>query len=165
VIEMPVIENQARKLYLQLFVDSNRYALSAKDVVAIVPLVSMHDVPKAPEYIVGILNYHGNSVPVIDIRALLAGKKSENRLSTRIVIIKFEDENNGQRLIGVLAEKLTEVTRVEESEFMASGVQNDNAKFLGDVATDEQGILQRLQVSEILPKQAQQMLFVQVSNI
>ena len=156
---MPALKKRDVKLYLQLFVDNNRFALSAKDVIAIVPVVSLHEVPKAPEYIVGILNYHGESVPVIDIRALLAGTKSDNRLSTRIVIIKFEIDKQNQRLIGLLAEKLTEVTRVDESEFKASGVVNDDARYLGDVVADEQGILQRLKVSEILPQTVQKMLF------
>ena len=156
---MPAIKNQNVKLYLQLFVDNNRFALSAKDVIAIVPVVSLHEVPKSPDYIVGILNYHGDSVPVVDIRALLAGTKSDNRLSTRIVIVKFDTEKQGKRLIGLLAEKLTEVARVDESEFKASGVNNDDARYLGDVVADKQGILQRLHVSELLPKAAQKMLF------
>jgi len=156
---MPAINNQDKKLYLQLFVDNNRYALSAKDVIAIVPVVSLHEVPKSPDYIVGILNYHGDSVPVVDVRALLAGNKSKNRLSTRIVVIKFYADNKGQRLIGLLAEKLTEVARVDESEFKASGVQNNDASYLGDVLTDDLGILQRLTVSELLPTTAQKMLF------
>ena len=63
-------------------------------------------------------------------------------------------------MIGLLAEKLTEVTRVDESEFKASGVQNDNARYLGDVLTDDKGILQRLKVSEMLPKAAQKILFI-----
>ena len=145
---MPELKKQGAKLYLQLFVGNSRFALSAKDVIAIVPVVSLHKVPKSPDYIVGILNYHGDSVPVIDVQELLAGKKSNNRLK------------NDRRLIGLLAEKLTEVTRVDESEFKASGVQNDNARYLGDVLTDDKGILQRLKVSEMLPKAAQKILFI-----
>jgi chemotaxis-related protein WspB len=127
--------------------------------MAIVPVVSLHDVPQTPVYVVGILNYHGESVPVIDIRALMTGKRSDNRLSTRIAIIRFDGTNAGQRLIGVLAEKLTEVMRIDESQFKPSGVTNDNARYLGDVVTDNRGILQRLKVSELLPKTAQKMLF------
>lgn len=156
---MPAIKNRNTKLYLQLFVGNNRFALSVKDVIAIVPVVSLHEVPKSPEYLVGILNYHGDSVPVIDVRALLAGTKSDNRLSTRIVVIKFDSGKQDLRLIGLMAEKLTEVTRVDESEFKTSGVQNNDARYLGDVVTDERGILQRLKVSELLPDAAQKMLF------
>ncbi|MCI0508249.1 MAG: chemotaxis protein CheW [Gammaproteobacteria bacterium] len=153
------MKNRILKLYMQFYVNSNRYVLPARDIVAIVPVVSLHEVPQAPVYVVGILNYHGESVPVIDIRALMTGKRSDNHLSTRIAIVRFDGINAAQRLIGVLAEKLTEVMRIDESQFKPSGVTNDNARYLGDVVTDNRGILQRLKVSELLPKAAQKMLF------
>ena len=151
--------NQELHLYIQFVVDNNRFALSAKDVSGIVPLVSLHEVPKAPEYVAGILNYHGESVPVIDLTSLMTGDKTNQRLSTRIVLLKLTLAGGEQRSIGVMAEKVTEVTRINEAEFKKSGVKNTEAKYLGDVFTDSQGILQRLTVSELLPKAAQQMLF------
>ena len=64
-----------------------------------------------------------------------------------------------QRTIGILAERVTEVMRLDESLFRKSGVNNEDAAYLGDVLTDNRGILQRLTVSEVLPKATQQMLF------
>ncbi len=161
---MPELKRQSVKLYLQMYVNNNRFALPAKDVIAIVPVVAMHEIPKAPDYLPGILNYHGNSVPVVDVRALLTGTKSNNRLSTRIIIIRFETENESERMIGLLAERLTEVMRVDESNFKNSGVENNEAKYLGDVLTDESGILQRLKISELLPETAKKMLLSRPGN-
>ena len=50
-----------RKLYIQFVVDENRFLMSAANVVGIVPLATLHDVPHAPDYVAGILNYHGTS--------------------------------------------------------------------------------------------------------
>ena len=150
---------QNKKLYIQFYIDDNRFALPANDVIAVAPLVSLHQVPQAPEYVAGILNYHGMSVPVVDMTALLAEQKTKQRLSTRIVLIKIEAQEQQQRVIGLLAEKVTEVMRIDEGKFRDSGVKNSNAKYLGDVLTDERGILQRLKVSELLPEAAQDMLF------
>ena len=135
------------------------FSITAQDIIAIVPLVSLHEVPQAPEYVAGILSYHGESVPVIDIRALMAGVRSDNRLSTRIAIVRFTVSKGKQRLIGLLAERLTEVMRIDESMFKPSGVTNEKARYLGDVVTDNRGILQRLNVAELLPKASQKMLF------
>ncbi|WP_455220962.1 chemotaxis protein CheW [Kaarinaea lacus] len=153
------VKKPALKLYMQFYVDDNRFVLPAQDVIAIVPVVSLHEVPKAPEYVVGILNFHGESVPVIDIRALMSGARTEKRLSTRIAIVNFPVAKRNQRLIGLLSEKLTEVMRIDESQFQPSGVTNAKTRYLGDVVTDTRGILQRLQVSELIPKTAQKMLF------
>ncbi len=59
----------------------------------------------------------------------------------------------------MLAEKVTEVMRIDESEFHDPGLKNKKTRYLGDVMTDSRGILQRLKVNEILPQSAQEMLF------
>lgn len=154
-----VMKKQKLKLYMRFYVGDNRFVLPAQDIIAIVPLVSLHEVPQAPEYVAGILSYHGESVPVIDIRALMTGLRSDNRLSTRIAIVRFTMSKGKQRLIGLLAERLTEVMRIDESMFKPSGVTNEKARYLGDVVTDNRGILQRLNVAELIPKASQKMLF------
>ena len=147
-----------RKLYIQFVVDNSRFVLSAKDVAGIVPLASLHDVPRAPEYVAGILNYHGVSVPVIDLTQLMSGKKTEYRLSARIVLLKPGAVDKASFMVGLLAEKVTEVMRLQDSDFKKSGVKNPEAKYLGDVVTDSFGILQRLNISQLLPKTARKML-------
>lgn len=149
------------KLYMQFYVTGSRFVLPAQDVIAIVPVVLLHEVPKAPDYVVGILNYHGESVPVLDVRTLMTGARTDNRLSSRIAIIRYAMTKRKQRLIGLLAEKLTEVMRLDESQFKASGVTSENARYLGDVVTDSRGILQRLKISELIPPGAQKLLFGQ----
>lgn len=146
-------------MYMQFYVDDNRYVLPAHDIIAVVPLVSLHEVPQGPEYVVGILNYHGESVPVIDIRTLMTGERTDNRLSTRIAIVKFAANKRKQHLIGLLAEKLTEVMRIDEAQFKPSGVANKKTAYLGDVVTDSRGILQRLNTAELIPITAQKILF------
>ena len=150
---------KGRKLYIQFVVDNNRFVISAADVIGIVPLATLHDVPRAPEYVVGILNYHGTSIPVIDLTSLMAGKKSEYRLSARIVLLKIQSTGQNSPVVGLLAEKVTEVMRLYDDEFKKSGVKNNDAKYLGDVVTDNYGILQRLNISELLPISAKKMLF------
>ena len=150
---------KGRKLYIQFVVDDNRFVLSAADVVGVVPLATLHDVPRAPEYVAGILNYHNMSVPVIDLTQLMSGAKTEYRLSARIVLLKIQLPGQSSSVVGLLAEKLTEVLRLHDNEFKKSGVKNSNAKYLGDVITDSSGILQRLNILELLPDSAKKMLF------
>lgn len=159
---MVVHTQMERKLYIQFVVNDNRFVLSASDVVGIVPLAGLHDVPQAPEYVAGILNYHGNSVPVIDLTRLMAGVNTEYRLSARIVLLKVDLPGEKSSMLGLMAEKVTEVMRLYENEFKDSGVKNNNARYLGEVITDSYGILQRLNVNELLPKTARKMLFDQV---
>lgn len=148
-----------RKLYIQFVVGNNRFVLPAANVIGIVPLATLHDIPRAPDYVAGILNYHGLSVPVVDMTKLMSGTNTEFRLSARIVLLKINVVDQPDNIVGLLAEKVTEVMRFFESDFKNSGIKNNKAKYLGDVITDENGILQRLIVSELLPQAAKKMLF------
>lgn len=148
-----------RKLYIQFVVGGNRFVLPAMDVVGIVPLATLHEVPHAPEYVAGILNYHGQSVPVIDMTRFMVGEDTEKRLSARIVLMHVDTQEKGASVVGLLAERVTEVMRLKEKDFKKSGVKNKNAKYLGDVVTDNDGMLQRLNIAELLPKTTQKMLF------
>lgn len=146
-------------LYLQFYVKNNRYAIAAKDVVAVVPLVSLHSIPKVPEFIAGLMNYHGDSVPVVDMTMLIEGRKTNQHLSTRIVLVVIETKRGERKLVGLMAEKLTEVMRINEQEFQNFRVNNKDAEYLGDVLTDHNGLLQRLSVSDILPAETQELLY------
>lgn len=147
------------KLYIQFVVDESRFVLPATDVVGIVPLATLHETPHAPDYVAGILNYHGQSIPVIDMTKFMVGKNTEHRLSARIILLQIDLPGQKATVVGLLAGKVTEVMRLKEDSFKKSGVKNNNAKYLGDVITDSYGMLQRLNIAELFPKAAQKMLF------
>jgi chemotaxis-related protein WspB len=151
--------SEVRKLYIQFVVDDSRFVLPAMDVVGIVPLATLHETPHAPDYVAGILNYHGQSIPVIDMTKFMVGRNTEHRLSARIILLNIDLHGQEKAVVGLLAEKVTEVMRLIEGEFRKSGVKNNNAKYLGDVITDNLGMLQRLNIAELFPVAAQKMLF------
>jgi len=62
-----------------------RYALPARDVEEIIPLVRLAPLPGAPDYMAGLMNHRGANLPVADLTFLLAGRPSRPWTSTRIV--------------------------------------------------------------------------------
>ncbi|PYP13771.1 MAG: chemotaxis protein CheW [Gemmatimonadetes bacterium] len=62
--------------------------------------------PKAPEYLEGVLQYQGSAVPLIDLRKRL-GTASPLREDTRTVILEFEGGK-----IGIIVDAVTEVLQV-----------------------------------------------------
>jgi chemotaxis-related protein WspB len=76
-------------LFLLFKIGHDRYALPASQMVEVVPLVTLKEVPSAPQGLAGIFNYHGQPVPVIDLTQLTTGKAAERRVSTRIVLINY----------------------------------------------------------------------------
>jgi len=69
--------------------------------------------PKAPDFLEGVLRYQGGAVPLVDLRKRL-GAPAPHREETRTVILEWE----GGKL-GVVVDAVTEVLQVAASEVTA----------------------------------------------
>jgi chemotaxis-related protein WspB len=148
-------------LFLLFELGTDRYALDVRQVAEVLPLLDIKRVPQTPPSVAGILNYRGEPVPVIDVSQLTLGRPAQRRLSTRVVLVHYPDADDQPRLLGLIAERATQTVRREETDFVASGVTNESAPYLGPVAPDARGLLQRLDVRTLLPISVRDMLFKQ----
>jgi len=88
------------------------YALEIQQVEAIINLVPITRVPKAPPHIDGVINLRGEIVPVIHTRRRLRLSEVERRPSNQIIILSFEEE---KVKAGFLVDSVQEVIRLPES--------------------------------------------------
>ena len=51
-------------LLLLLRLGTDRYALDARQVVEVIPVIKLKRIPPAPAYVAGMFNYRGKPVPV-----------------------------------------------------------------------------------------------------
>ena len=146
-------------LFLIFELGKDRYALDVRQIAEVLPLVAFKQVPRAPQAMNGLFNYRGAPVPVIDLTQLTLGRPSARRLSTRLVLVHYPDEAGQTHLLGLVAERATQTARHEASDFVASGVTNTGAPYLGPVVTDARGLLQWIDVRTLLPPSFRDMLF------
>jgi chemotaxis-related protein WspB len=146
-------------LFLIFELGNDRYALDVRQIAEVLPLVSFKQVPRAPQAMNGLFNYRGAPVPVIDLSQLTLGRPSARRLSTRLVLVHYPDHTGQTHLLGLVAERATQTARHEASDFVASGVTNTGAPYLGPVVTDARGLLQWIDVRTLLPPSFRDMLF------
>ena len=146
-------------LFLIFELGNDRYALDVRQIAEVLPLVSFKQVPRAPQAMNGLFNYRGAPVPVIDLTQLTLGRPSARRLSTRLVLVHYPDHTGQTHLLGLVAERATQTARHEASDFVASGVTNTGAPYLGPVVTDARGLLQWIDVRTLLPPSFRDMLF------
>src|SRR5947209_19227584 len=109
-------------LFLLFQLGKNRYALEASRVVEVVPMLALNQLPQAPKGVAGIFNYRGRPVPAVDLCELATGSPARERLSTRIVIVKHGSGNDPGRMLGLIAEKATEMLRTNPQDFVDPGV-------------------------------------------
>jgi chemotaxis-related protein WspB len=132
-------------LMLLFSLGNERYAIESREIVEIIPLVLLKNLPQKPEHIAGVFNYHGRIVPVIDLCHLMRGKPCSDNLSTRIVLVNY-----GGHILGLMAEQVVETLHKSESEFVDSHIQIDAAPYLGKMILDDKGMIQCIRIEYLL---------------
>jgi chemotaxis-related protein WspB len=143
-------------LMLLFYGRDERYAISAKSVVEVVPMVALKKVYNAPEYVAGLFNYRGQIVPVIDVCQLIQGNSCRLHLSTRIIMINYLERNGLEtpilRLLGLMAERVTETMNKPETDLIPPTIPVDASPYLGGMIADDQGMIQYLRVENLWPE-------------
>ncbi|MBV4492656.1 chemotaxis protein CheW [Pseudomonas oryzicola] len=149
-------ENNAKGvLYLQFRIQEQRFALSVHEVIEVLPRQPLKPIAQAPGWVAGVLAYRGQLVPVVDLAALSFGQPAAQRTSTRLVLVHYR----GGLQLGLILEQATETLRCHPDEFQPYGVDSAEAAYLGPVRQDEQGLLQRIEVNDLLPDVVHQLLY------
>ena len=151
-------------LFILFQLGSDRYALPAREVVEVLPLVSVKVLPGAPAGGAGLMNYRGAPVPVIDLTTLAFGRPAACRVSTRLLIVRYPHPRGGERLLGIVAERATETITKDPSEFQPTGVATHITRYLGPVAHDPRGLIQRVDVHALLADELRTALFPDHAN-
>ncbi|NCC53241.1 MAG: chemotaxis protein CheW [Spartobacteria bacterium] len=138
-------------LFIKLETAGQEYALAVRSIVEIVPYVALRPYADAPAYVAGMLNFRGRVVPVIDLVRLLAGRAAAQRLSTRIILIDYPAADHRTYLVGILAEAITSTHSYENPAFVDPGYAPPDKPFLGKVVCDTEGIIQRIEPTNLLP--------------
>jgi chemotaxis-related protein WspB len=145
-------------LFLQFQIGDDGYVLEAAQVTRVLPLVAIRRIPHAPTGVAGAINYRRTAVPVVDSSQIVLGRPASGHLSTRIILLPIRIGGQ-ERLLGVLAEKVTQTTRRDAAEFGSTGVTTDGARYLGPVAGDGNRLLQWINVQQLLPAEVSAALF------
>ncbi len=115
-------------LILIFHVGKDCYCCSCEQIIEIVPKVPLKLIPKAPQYLAGLLNYGSEPIPVIDFSMIIAGRPSKNNIDTRIILLKNPSEGQVKNL-GLIAEKTNETIDIDPQSFIDSGIQIKNLAF------------------------------------
>lgn len=146
-------------LFVLFQLGNDRYALEARRIVEVVPLLALKQFPQSPKGVAGLFIFRGQPVPAVDLCELLFGRPAQARLSTRIIVIDYDVEGGRPRLLGLIAERATAMMKRDAKEFKDLGVNLTSASCLGPVLMDERGVVQLLHPQKLLGESVRQLLF------
>ncbi len=126
------------------------YAMESKDVVEVIPRVSLRPAVNLPSYVSGLFNYRGVVVPVIDLCFLIQNRPSGQNLSSRIIMVTSSHNNDKEHYIGLLSEGVTDTISRPLNAFHATGLNSGSKPYLGGMTLDERGMVQILHLKVLL---------------
>jgi len=93
------------------FLAGEEYGVEVRQVQEIRRVTEITSVPRAPEFIRGVINLRGRILPVLDLRRRLAlGEVAMDR-AARIVVVRIKE-----RLLGLLVDGASQVLKVKVSQ-------------------------------------------------
>ena len=147
---------------LLFHIGRDRYGLPLARIVRVLPLLELKQLPLTPAYVAGLMDLHGTPVPVIDLSRLAGLPAAAAQFDTRIVIVDYRAPGGeSTHALGLLASQVRGIADIDPLRLEDSGVAT--APFLGQVASDADGIVQLVELEHLLPADVRALLFQDAS--
>jgi len=123
------------------------YGLDVIDIQEIVERPVIHYIPRAPEQLLGAVNFHGSIIPVLDLAVFLGFPPGE--LSPRVVVLPFQlcslalAVHSTQRIVPIDTEALMPVDQERLRKSCIRAAMNCNGEIVNIL--DVPSLLARLE--------------------
>lgn len=103
--------------YLSFRLGEEIFALNVEKVHKILELQKITEVPKAPDYMKGVINLRGDVLPVVDTRIKFGMSPGENTKNTSILVVEAEIAGETV-MLGMLVDAVNSVLKIEPENLL-----------------------------------------------
>lgn len=95
--------------------DEEIFAVEVHRVREVLDPTKITKIPRAPEFLLGVINVRGNVIPIVDLHKKLGMQQSDTDTDSRIVVLEAEMDGEITTL-GALADSVREVTDLSAAD-------------------------------------------------
>ncbi len=117
-------------------VDDRRFALYMQNVQRVIQAVDVVSIPRTPEYVLGIINYHGELLPVINIRKIFQLNEKDIDLNDKFMIVK-----SSMRTISLWVDSIEDIIDIDEEDIVKSEKIMRGIKYVDGILKFENGMI------------------------
>ena len=141
---------------------NEEYSLDILSVQEIIRHMELTRVPRAPEFVDGVINLRGRVIPVLDLRKRFGLKSDANSNETRIIVVDVNDTT-----VGFKVDAVSEVLRLPSDTVEAppSIVTDAESEYIKGVGKMDGRLIILLDVSKILTRKEREGLGEAVSAV
>lgn len=128
-------------------VGSEEFGIEIFSVKEIIRMLNITKVPKAPDFVEGVVNLRGKVIPIIDMRKRFGMDSLNHDKHTRIVVVEMENV-----MVGYVVDAVSEVLRIPSDtvEPPPSVVAGIDAEYINGVGKLENRLLIMLDLNKLL---------------
>ncbi|HFE51833.1 MAG TPA: chemotaxis protein CheW [Bacteroidetes bacterium] len=140
---------------VSFFLGDEEYAIDVLKVQGIDRVSEITRVPRAPDFVQGVINLRGKIVPIIDLRSRIGLPPKEADRNSRVIVVDMGREVVGLRVDGVREVLRVPASVVEPPPDMTNAESNEFVEGMGKL---EDRIILILNVDKILDSSERQAL-------
>ncbi|MBQ6807177.1 MAG: chemotaxis protein CheW [Lachnospiraceae bacterium] len=136
--------------FIVIKLGDEQYGIDIKYIDNIVRMQHITRVPKVASYLKGVINLRGEVIPVMSIRIKMGLKVDEITKSSRIIILKMEQQGT----IGVIVDEVKEVVTLEAAQIekVAYDSKDEKDNFISGIGKYEGGLISLLDLNLVVPE-------------
>ncbi|WP_243438573.1 chemotaxis protein CheW [Fundidesulfovibrio soli] len=148
--------NDGTLLQLVTFnISQEEFGVDILKVQEIIRIMEITKVPRAPEFVEGVINLRGKVIPIIDLRKRFGMASRGHDSQTRIIVIEIN-----QMIVGFVVDSVSEVLRipastVEPPPSIMSGIESE---YISGVGKLEDRLLILIDLDKLLSSEEQGVL-------
>lgn len=146
---MSTTENVARteRQIVAFCLAEETYGVDIGSIREVIPVQKIIPVPRAPEFVEGIINLRGKVIPVLDLRQHFGFEKKPKDPNQRIMLTEVDGDS-----IGVIVDMVSSVMRIPEEsiEPPATVIIGQDIKYIQGIAKVDDKLLVLLDLTRII---------------
>src|SRR6056297_2060997 len=137
--------------YLTFKLGEEQYGIHVSQVLNILKMIKVTEVPKSPNYMKGVINLRGSVLPVIDIRIKFGMPKKGYTNSTCIIVMDL-DMDGETTYLGTIVDEVLSVHEIEEKQIEPppSIGHKYKSEFIFGMAKVEENFIMLLDMQKVL---------------
>jgi len=138
-------------------IEDEEYAIDIMHVKEIIKVPNIMPLPKAPDYVIGVMSLRGQLLPVVDLRKKFnypgASSASASSDSARIVVVEWNGVRTGLRVDSVSQVLRLEVSAIEPPPVIVGNLDGNCLRGVGKLNGGKR-LLMLLDMAAVMPSEA-----------
>ncbi len=136
--------------YIVVKIGTEQYGIDIKYVDNIVRMQKITRVPKIQPYMKGVINLRGEVIAVMSIRLKMNLPDDEFTNSSRIIILKLDQQSE----IGVIVDEVKEVVTLETDEIEKTfyDIKDERTSYISGIGKHKGELISLLDLNAVMPE-------------